>query len=188
MPESIVRHYGESIEILPVAVRTKVFTARPSAVPEIQDYVRGCLSDSPLSESDNREVNRTILRVLLSAAGPAGKVQVSCRRYPDRVELDLLPSTSEHPGPAEGRPDARIPPPPAAPPSAENPPAGPHAVSSFAEWMAEALRREGITQGTAARELGVSVKTVSRWVSGETEPRLRELRRIQERFGDVQFR
>ena len=187
--ESIVRQYGESIEILPVVVRTRVFTARPSAVPEIQDFVRRCLLDSPLSESDNRDVNRTILRVLLAAAGPAGKIQVSCRRYPDRVELDLLPSTSVHLYPVGGRPDGQIPLHSAEPPPAEPLPAAPvAAASSFAEWMAEALRREGITQGTAARQLGVSVKTVSRWVSGETEPRLRELRRIQERFGDVQLR
>ena len=47
----------------------------------------------------------------------------------------------------------------------------------------EVLRREGLTHGAAARQLGVSVRTVSRWVGGETEPRLRDLRRIQERFG-----
>jgi transcriptional regulator with XRE-family HTH domain len=31
--------------------------------------------------------------------------------------------------------------------------------------------------------LGVSLKTVNRWVNGRTEPRMRELRRIQEAFG-----
>jgi transcriptional regulator with XRE-family HTH domain len=60
--------------------------------------------------------------------------------------------------------------------------------SSFAEWITEALRREGVTREAAARQLGVSVKTVSRWAGGETEPRLRELRRVQERFGDMPFR
>ena len=48
-----------------------------------------------------------------------------------------------------------------------------------------ALRREGLTQEAAARLLGVSVKTVSRWVGGATEPRLRDLRRIQEVFGEI---
>jgi transcriptional regulator with XRE-family HTH domain len=47
------------------------------------------------------------------------------------------------------------------------------------------LKREGLSQEAAARQLGVSVKTVSRWVGGETEPRLRELRRIREVFGEV---
>jgi DNA-binding XRE family transcriptional regulator len=57
--------------------------------------------------------------------------------------------------------------------------------ATFAEWMASVLRREGLTQEAAARQLGVSVKTVSRWVGGATEPRMRDLRRIQEVFGEV---
>ena len=57
--------------------------------------------------------------------------------------------------------------------------------ATFAEWMATSLRREGLTQEAAARQLGVSVKTVSRWVGGATEPRMRDLRRIQELFGEV---
>jgi transcriptional regulator with XRE-family HTH domain len=70
-------------------------------------------------------------------------------------------------------------------PSAANPgdPAG-H-PETFAAWMSSALRREGLTQEAAARQLGVSVKTVSRWVGGATEPRMRDLRRIQEVFGEV---
>jgi hypothetical protein len=58
---------------------------------------------------------------------------------------------------------------------------------SFAEWMAGVLRREGLTMEAAARQLGVSVKTVSRWVGGTTEPRLRDLRRIRELFGEIPF-
>ena len=54
-----------------------------------------------------------------------------------------------------------------------------------AEEVSVALRREGLTQEAAARLLGVSVKTVSRWVGGATEPRLRDLRRIQEVFGEI---
>jgi len=57
--------------------------------------------------------------------------------------------------------------------------------ATFAEWMSTALRRQGLTQEAAARQLGVSVKTVSRWVGGATEPRMRDLRRIQEVFGEV---
>jgi DNA-binding XRE family transcriptional regulator len=61
----------------------------------------------------------------------------------------------------------------------------PGEADTFSEWMTTALRREGLTQEAAARMLGVSVKTVSRWVGGATEPRLRDLRRIQEVFGQV---
>ncbi|MBO0829853.1 MAG: helix-turn-helix transcriptional regulator, partial [Streptosporangiales bacterium] len=35
----------------------------------------------------------------------------------------------------------------------------------------------------AARRLGVSVRTISRWVRGQTEPRLRDLRRVEEMLG-----
>jgi DNA-binding NarL/FixJ family response regulator len=60
-------------------------------------------------------------------------------------------------------------------------------AESFANWMAGVLRREGLTMEAAARQLGVSVKTVSRWVGGATEPRLRDLRRIRELFGEIPF-
>jgi hypothetical protein len=56
--------------------------------------------------------------------------------------------------------------------------------TAFADWMGNVLRREGMTMEVAAKQLGVSVKTVSRWVGGATEPRLRDLRRIRELFGD----
>jgi len=57
----------------------------------------------------------------------------------------------------------------------------------FAEWLADALRREGMTMEAAARELKVSVKTVSRWVGGVTEPRLRDLSRLRDLLGDLPF-
>ena len=80
-------------------------------------------------------------------------------------------------GPVAGRPVVRGP--WLGAPTRGRPPA------TFAEWMSSALRREGLTQEAAARQLGVSVKTVSRWVGGATEPRMRDLRRIQEVFGEV---
>jgi hypothetical protein len=58
---------------------------------------------------------------------------------------------------------------------------------SFADWLSGALRREGMTLEAAARSLSVSAKTVSRWVGGATEPRLRDLSRIREVFGDMPF-
>lgn len=160
-----------------VEVSTKVFPARPSAVPEIREFLRGCLADSPLAEAEDREVGNTILRTLLAAAGPAGMIEISCRKYPGRVEFDVLPSATAHLDPAA--PET---------PDPENPAVAGEAAGSFAEWMAEALRRTGTTREAAAQRLGVSLKTVNRWIGGQTEPRLRELRRIQEQFGDVQLR
>jgi DNA-binding XRE family transcriptional regulator len=184
---------GAPIEVVPLVVLSKTFPARPSSIPEIREFVRHCLADSPLTEEDNREVSQTVFRALLDAAGPTGTIQVSFRIFPDQVEVDVLHSHSGQPGEptlAQLRELAgSATRPPAAPAAAG---AAPPAVdaqapdhATFAQWMSAVLRREGLTQEAAARQLGVSVKTVRRWVGGETEPRLRDLRRIQERFGDV---
>jgi hypothetical protein len=251
-------------------VLSQIFPARPSSIPDIRDFVRRCLAESPLNEEGTREVGETVFRALLDAAGPTGSIQVAFRIFPEHVEVDVLRSDtaltpfipsglttlngSPGRGPAgyPGGPPSGATAPPASPspaspepastgltsaapgsaeltsteldgtaldragvdsaglnsagldggsgadgPSADEPrtqarraaahlrAAGGDATASFAEWMATALRREGLTQEAAAQQLGVSVKTVSRWVGGATEPRLRDLRRIQERFGEV---
>jgi hypothetical protein len=165
----------EPIEVLPVVVLSKTFPARPSSIPEIREFVRHSLADSPLTDEDNRQVSQIVFRALLDAAGPTGTIQVSFRIFPEHVEVDVLHSHAGLPGePTLDQFDG------------VRPPAGPPVASTtFADWMSEVLRREGLTHEAAARQLGVSVKTVSRWVGGETEPRMRDLRRIQERFGDL---
>jgi Helix-turn-helix len=193
---------SENIEVVPVVVVSQTFPARPSSIPDIRDFVRRCLAESPLSEEDNREVGQTVAQALLDAAGPTGAINVSFRIFPDHVEVDVLRS-----GPNLGTPtsvnaltsflnsgrsgalragadeaDG------AAVDAGVNGGAGVNGdASSFADWMAGMLRREGMTMEAAARQLGVSVKTVSRWVGGATEPRLRDLRRIRELFGDIPF-
>lgn len=169
---------GEPIEVLPVVVLSKTFPARPSSIPEIREFVRNSLADSPLTDADNREVSQTVFRALLDAAGPTGTIQVSFRIFPEHVEVDVLHSHSGLPGEPTLAQLAAVHPP-------VRPEAAPAAPATFAEWMSDVLRREGLTHEAAARQLGVSVKTVSRWVGGETEPRLRDFRRIQERFGDL---
>ena len=184
---------SENIEVVPVVVVSQTFPARPSSIPDIRDFVRRCLAQSPLSEEDNREVGQTVAQALLDAAGPTGAINVSFRIFPDHVEVDVLRS-----GPNLGTPTSvnaltsflnsggsgasggalR------APGDGDGDGATGDA-SSFADWMAGMLRREGMTMEAAARQLGVSVKTVSRWVGGATEPRMRDLRRIQEVFGEV---
>jgi hypothetical protein len=171
---------ADPLEVLPVVVLSKSFPARPSSIPEIREFVRVSLADSPLTEEGNREVSQTVFRALLDAAGPTGTIQVSFRIFPEHVEVDVLHSHTGSPGEptlAELRAVAAQSQP--LRPGAAEPPA------TFAEWMADVLRREGLSQQAAARQLGVSVKTVGRWIGGETEPRLRDLRRIQERFGEL---
>jgi Helix-turn-helix len=182
---------SENIEVVPVVVLSQTFPARPSSIPDIRDFVKHCLAQSPLSEEDNREVGETVSKALLEAAGATGAINVSFRIFPDHVEVDVLRSGGQVGSPAgldalasllksqamerQGAPAGR-----------NGFPAGRDEPEStaFADWMAGVLRREGMTMEAAARQLGVSVKTVSRWVGGTTEPRLRDLRRIRDLFGD----
>jgi helix-turn-helix protein len=197
---------SDNIEVVPVVVVSQTFPARPSSIPDIRDFVRRCLAQSPLSEQDNREVGETVSRALLEAAGPTGAISVSFRIYPDHVEVDVLKSGAQIGAPAgidaltsllqaHAADGTRRPPAKGAvaaqagAPAAKGDGARQVAVgaddASFADWMAGVLRREGLTMEAAARQLGVSVKTVSRWVGGTTEPRLRDLRRIRDLFGEI---
>ena len=186
---------SDNIEVVPVVVVTQTFPARPSSIPDIRDFVRRCLAGSPLSEDDNREVGETVSRALLEAAGPTGAINVSFRIFPDHVEVDVLRSgTTLGADAAAGvdpltsllRAHDRVPVPSGGGGARAAGP-GEDGSGSFAEWMSGVLRREGLTMEAAARQLGVSVKTVSRWVGGTTEPRLRDLRRIRELFGEIPF-
>jgi DNA-binding XRE family transcriptional regulator len=183
---------ADPIEVSPVVVLVQTFPARPSSIPDIRDFVRRCLAESPLTEEGNREVGETVFRALLDAAGPTGSIQVAFRIFPEHVEVDVLHSESQlqQPAPAStnggglgaGQADQAL---AGLGYPAPVPLGRPGHPANFAEWMSTALRREGLTQEAAARLLGVSVKTVSRWVGGATEPRMRDLRRIQEVFGEV---
>ena len=201
MAEPVYGPSQDPIEVMPVVVLFQVFPARPSSIPDIRDFVRRCLAESPLTEEGNREVGETVFRALLDAAGPSGSIQVAFRIFPEHVEVDVLHSELQATGLPPGRPPLRRPGRkrrrgPGFRPSPEQAAlSAPGASfvrlgqdgqpSNFADWMSVALRREGLTQEAAARLLGVSVKTVSRWVGGATEPRLRDLRRIQEVFGEI---
>jgi hypothetical protein len=181
---------SDNIEVVPVVVLSQTFPARPSSIPDIRDFVRRCLAQSPLSEEDNRSVGETVAAALLEAAGPTGAINVSFRIFPDHVEVDVLRSGGQI-GTTAGldaltsllKSDAMRAPAGAGRDGSASGYDAPE-EKGFADWMAAALRREGMTMEVAARQLGVSVKTVSRWVGGSTEPRLRDLRRIRELFGD----
>jgi DNA-binding XRE family transcriptional regulator len=218
MAEPVYGSNQDPIEVMPVVVLFQVFPARPSSIPDIRDFVRRCLAESPLTEEGNREVGETVFRALLDAAGPSGSIQVAFRIFPEHVEVDVLHSELSAGPPAGGPADGPATaagangvmgtnngtagepgtpvlngtgqsghgPAPVTAPGASFVHLGQNGQpANFADWMSVALRREGLTQEAAARLLGVSVKTVSRWVGGATEPRLRDLRRIQEVFGEI---
>jgi hypothetical protein len=91
---------SDNIEVVPVVVLSQTFPARPSSIPDVRDFVRHCLAQSPLSEEDNREVGETVAHALLEAAGPSGAINVSFRIFPDHVEVDVLRSGAHVGSPA----------------------------------------------------------------------------------------
>jgi DNA-binding XRE family transcriptional regulator len=158
----------DSVVVDPVFVVTQTFPARPSSIPDIREFVLRYLAETPLTVEGSQQVHHAVLNALLDAASPdGGQIQVCFRIFPDGVEVDVLrgpaAAGASFPAVRRDRPEHR----------------------SFAEWLSGVLKREGLSQEAAARQLGVSVKTVSRWVGGETEPRLRELRRIHDVFGEA---
>jgi hypothetical protein len=167
-----------NIEILPIEVVAQAFPARPSALPDVRDFVRRQLT---VSDDDVRALCERVADVLLEGAGEAGAIQVSLRITPDAAEVDVLfapasPVTAPARAPATAfRTEA---------PVAVPAPRPGEPQQSFARWFAARLRRESLTMEAAARRLDVSTKTVSRWVSGATEPRLRDVYRIRETFGE----
>lgn len=153
-----------TVESTPVVVLSRVFPARPRSFPEIEEFVRDSLSDSPLDNESRHEITESVLAALLGAAGPEGAaIHVALRIYPDQVEVDVLRAAID--GEEVTFPEREAP--------------------DFSTWMSSVINKRGLSQEAAARELGVSVRTVSRWLAGDTEPRLRELRRIKEVFGEV---
>ena len=208
---------AEHIEILPLMIVTQEFPARPSALPDIRDFVRRQLTTTPLTDDEIRTLCDRVADVLFDAAGANGAIQVSLRMFGDRTEVDVLQSpgigyagkreivsqgaevfTQSRNHPAETRPppavDTITPQPPSPQPPSPHPP-GPQPLTpqppsgvSFAEWLSAGLRREGLTMEAAARRLNVSAKTIGRWAGGTTEPRLRDLYRIREVFGEPPYR
>src|SRR5512142_2657012 len=124
----------DPIQVTPVVVLVQMFPARPSSIPDIRDFVRRCLAESPLTEEANREVGETVFRALLDAAGPTGAIQVSFRIFPEHVEVDVLHSNDPIPQ-AVGAAA------PAAAPSrtAPAPSPAPARPETFADWMSSTL-------------------------------------------------
>ena len=170
---------AQNIEILPLEVVAQAFPARPAALPDVRDFVRRQLTGKPVSDDDIRMLGERVADVLLDAAGAAGTIQVSLRILPDGAEVDVL-FAPDIPMPRRQVTAAGI------PAAASGPPTdpGPVAQQAFSAWLTARLRQEGLTMGAAASRLEVSTKTISRWVAGSTEPRLRDLYRIREVFGE----
>jgi hypothetical protein len=220
----------DQVEMLPLTIVTQEFAARPSALPDVRDFVRRQLTTTPMSDDEVRTLCDRVAEVLLDAAGESDMLQVSLRIFPAGAEVDVVFSRSRGgPPPPRSEPESagrergrgvssrdrglggqdrglggqdrglggqdrglgspaegagfRIEHGRQAEPRRPEPPPADGGLS-FARWLAAGLRREGLTTEAAARLLNVSTKTVSRWVGGATEPRLRDLYRIRQVFGE----
>ena len=151
------------VAITPLMVVTRTFTARPAAWAETREFLIAALADVDPLQATAPEVQDAIGQAILASAGnPPGTFQVSVRISPDSVEVEVLQDVDHR--------DVEASAPPAVP-------------ASFADWFADVLATSGLSQEQAARRLGVSVRTVGRWVRGETEPRMRDMRRVTNTFG-----
>jgi DNA-binding XRE family transcriptional regulator len=163
---------ADTVSVSPVFVLSRTFPARPSSLPEAQEFVRRTLAAADVEAAPHAAVTDAINGALLAAAGPdIGSFVVVVRLFPGEAEIEVLSAAD--------------------PNAAWLAMANPQPVAdgdSFASWLVEVLRREGLSQEAAARQLGVSVRTVGRWVRGQTEPRMRDVRRISDVFGPVPHR
>jgi hypothetical protein len=156
---------GSGLSVMPVVVLSQTFSARPAALPEAHEFVRSALAAADFEPAPKGPLTEAINSALLAAAGPTvGSFVVVVRLFPDEAEIEVLSSADVLL--AGGTVPAAI-------------------AGSFAEWLTGVLRKQGISQEAAARQLGVSVRTVSRWVRGQTEPRLRDVRKISDAFGPL---
>jgi DNA-binding XRE family transcriptional regulator len=139
------------------------FPAHPAALASVRDFARDQATDSGMSADQREQVAAAVEQAFASAlAQPHSRpLEVRLLVAGDRIEVEFLPGASSK--------------------------RAPHAepmTDPFSVWLAEELKERGLSQEAAARRIGVSLKTVSRWVRGETEPRFRELALIQRAFGD----
>jgi hypothetical protein len=109
----------------------------PSSIPDIREFVRHSLADSPLTDEDNREVSQTVFRspARRRPARPAS-IQVSFRIFREHVEVDVLHSHLRGGGRADTLAQLREVHPPSRPPSVDAEDYARH----LRGWMSEVLR------------------------------------------------
>jgi hypothetical protein len=151
------------VEVAPVMVVTRRFAARPRAWTEARDFLAETLAGLSVDRSLDTPLRTAIGESLLASAGTSESgFVVSVRVFPEQVEIEVLSEVA---------------------PEAAAAGALPAVPAAFSRWLADTLSASGLSHEQAARRLGVSVRTVGRWVRGETEPRLRDVRRVTRVFG-----
>jgi anti-sigma regulatory factor (Ser/Thr protein kinase) len=142
----------------------RTFPAGEASLAAVRDFAREQARDGGVSDGQREQIAAVVEEVFAGALEHphAYPLEVRMRVTNDRIDLEFLQG-DPRPVPSSGDRDVWT---------------GP-----FSGWLSEELRDRGLSQEAAARRIGVSLKTVSRWVRGETEPRYRELALIQRAFG-----
>ncbi|TDU88588.1 helix-turn-helix protein [Kribbella voronezhensis] len=162
MPPSDIPLPGDDagLFVSPVVVVSHTFPARPGSLPDAELFVREALEPMGLEPAEGGALYDAITAAILAAAGPDdGVFDVTVRIFPAGLEVEVLHGAGRR----------------TIPPRVGDEP--------FAAWLTAVLSRQGLSQEAAARRIGVSVRTISRWLRGDTEPRLRDLRRVHAVFG-----
>ena len=143
----------------------KSFPAHPSALAAVRAFAREQAGQTGLPLEQREEVATAVEQAFANALSRRSDdpLEVRVRVLGEQIEVEFLSATTAYERAAPG-------------------PEGWDAP--FAVWLSQQLKQRGLSQEAAARRIGVSLKTVSRWVRGETEPRFRELALIQRAFGD----
>jgi ribosome-binding protein aMBF1 (putative translation factor) len=134
-------------------------------VAAVREFAREQAVESGISPKQREEVAAAVERAFASALSrrTSQTLEVRVRLLGDSIEVEFMSGGAHETEPGQD---------------------GAHWTGSFAVWLSQELRERGLSQEAAARRIGVSLKTVSRWVRGETEPRFRELALIQGAFGE----
>jgi hypothetical protein len=132
----------------------------PSGYDEIRRFILDKLPAESGSAEEIAVATATIAQAI--SHSELGELRIIVTLRPEHLDIEVRPI---QPGPKRGG----VPP----------------AEGSFAAWLGGRLSARRLSHEAAARLIGVSVKTVSRWARGETEPRMRDLRRLQEAFGEL---
>ena len=140
------------------------FSATRPPLGEVEAFVRRHLTDQGMAAEQSKYVAEAVGETLSAASttrtDPYLEVRVRLRGA--LVEVEVA-QQHDYPGKAI---------------------AVPWPERSFAQWLSGLLRNQHLSQEAAARRIGVSLKTVNRWLRGETEPRFRELALIYDALGE----
>jgi DNA-binding XRE family transcriptional regulator len=145
--------------------KRRTFPAHPAALAAVREFAREQAMESGVSAQKREQVAAAVEQAFASALTRPSTQPVEVRLLvsDDRIEVEFLPYGDS---------------------KSSLPRGGERWSGSFSLWLSEELKERGLSQEAAARRIGVSLKTVSRWVRGETEPRFRELALIQRAFGE----